>query len=169
MELVLKYKIKIYKMKKIYFLATIILLSSCGSITKLEKPADFEKSLVLETNHNSNYIKANEWMVNTFNDPKSIIQFSDKEAGIVKGKYVMYSGQVATKYTAAIQPYYSVITIRVKDNASKIEITPIGEFIVTNFMGSKVGFTPEMFLTDAKVLADNFEEHMKNKSANDNW
>ncbi|MCH3883264.1 MULTISPECIES: DUF4468 domain-containing protein [Tenacibaculum] len=156
-------------MKKIYFLATIILLTSCGSVTKLEKPADFQKSLILETNHNSNYIKANEWMVNTFNDPKSIIQFSDKDAGIVKGKYVMYSGQAATKYTAEVKPYFSIITIRVKDKASKIEISPISEFVITNFMGSKAGFTPEMFSLSAKSLAEKFEKHMKDKSANDNW
>ena len=156
-------------MKKFTFLIILISLVSCGSVTKLEKPSVFQNSIVIETTKKSNYIKANEWMVSTFNDPKSIIQFSDKEAGIVKGKYIMYSGQAGSKYTIAVQPYYAIITIRVKDKASKIEISPTGDFIVTNYMGSKIGFTPEMFISSAKVLADNFEKHMKGKSANDNW
>jgi hypothetical protein len=156
-------------MKKYYILVFTLVIFSCGSIIKLEKPNDFEKSIILDTKHNSNYIKANEWMVNTFNDPQSIIQFKDKEAGVVKGKYIMYAGQAATQYTLSIKPYYAIITIRVKDNASKIEISPADEFVVVDYMGKKVGFTPEMFINSATALSESFEIHMKNKSANDNW
>lgn len=159
-------------MKKITLLISIIFLTSCGALVKIEKPEkpkDFQKTVILKTKHNSNYIKANEWMVTTFNNPKSIIQFSDKQAGIVKGKYIMFSGQEATQYTTAVKSYYAIITIRVKDNASKIEISPVDEFVIMNYMGSKIGFTPEMFIASAKVLANNFEKHMKVDSANDNW
>ena len=156
-------------MKKNYLFVFVLILTSCGSIIKLDKPNDFHNSIVLNSNHNSNYIKANEWMVSTFNDPQSIIQFKDKEAGVVKGKYIMYSGQAGTQYTLSIKPYYAIITIRVKDNASKIEISPVDEFVVVDYMGKKVGFTPEMFTISAKALSESFETHMKNKSANDNW
>ena len=34
------------------------------------------------------YIKANSWFVDNFNDAESVIQFQDKEAGKLMGKYV---------------------------------------------------------------------------------
>ena len=75
-----------------------------------------------KSDKNYNFIKANEWMVQTFNNAKSVIQFKDKEAGIVKGKYVMKEGIISTgPYTQSTPTFFSVITIRVKDKASRIE------------------------------------------------
>jgi len=65
---------------------------------------------------NELYIKSNEWMVRNFNNAKSVIQFQDKEAGKIMGKYRMNSGP----------ELFSLISIIVKDNAVKIEIEPIG-------------------------------------------
>ncbi|WP_107822016.1 DUF4468 domain-containing protein [Mangrovibacterium marinum] len=36
------------------------------------------------------YVKANEWMVRSFNNAKSVIQFQDKEAGKIMGKYLLH-------------------------------------------------------------------------------
>jgi hypothetical protein len=64
-------------------------------------------------------------MVQTFGDAESVIQFTDKEAGVVKGKYIMKEGTIGTSpYSKSTQPYFSIITIRVKDQASRIEIVP---------------------------------------------
>ena len=56
-------------------------------------------------------------MAQSFNDAKSVIQFKDKEAGIVKGKYLMRVG------VGSEPSFYSVITIRVEDSVSRIEIS----------------------------------------------
>jgi hypothetical protein len=117
-------------MRKVFFLTAAVALStmfiSCLSIKKtLESPPTRMKKIENNSNKDSNFIKANEWMVETFNNAESVIQFTDKEAGIVKGKYIMKKGKVSTSaYVASTDPFYAVITIRVKDNASRIEIAP---------------------------------------------
>jgi hypothetical protein len=134
-------------MKKLLLLIVCVSsVLSCITATKipLESPppkiASFENGLSLS----ENYIKANEWMVETFNDPGSVIQFTDKESGIVKGKYVMLNDESNT--------FYAIITLRVKDNAYRIEIDPpSGMYSVTiyedsPFLDAKAvtgaGFTP---------------------------
>ena len=127
------------------------------------------KTIELKSKKNSNYIKANEWMVETFGNAESVIQFADKEGGIIKGKYMMYQGTTGSQYKPSTQSYFAMITLRVKDQAAKIEVKPINDFIVTNYMGSKIGFTPEMFKISAESLISNFTIKMQTKSENDNW
>ena len=148
---------------------TVIMLTSCGSVKTLPSPDSITKTIQVESDKNSNFVKANEWMVNTFGNAESVIQFTDKEAGIVKGKYVMSLGQVGGQYTPAVSSSYATITLRVRDNASRIEIEPTDSFIVTNYMGTKFGFTPDQFIAKANELITDFESHMNKKSANDNW
>lgn len=157
-------------MKKILFIALIILTTSCVSVkTVTYEGEQTTKTIELASGKNSNYIKANEWMVETFGNAESVIQFVDKEAGIIKGKYMMYQGQTGSQYTPSTQSYFAMITLRVKDNAAKIEVDPINKFTVTNYMGSKIGFTPEMFKISAENLISDFQINMQNKSENDNW
>jgi hypothetical protein len=109
-------------------------------------------------------------MVATFNNAESVIQFTDKEAGIVKGKYIMKKGIISTSaYVASTDPFYAVITIRVKDNAARIEIdAPAGMYSQTAD-GKEYGFTPETFKIDTDVLIADFEQTMISKSVNDDW
>jgi hypothetical protein len=158
-------------MKKLIFsiVCSIFLFSSCASYQTISAPETISKTIVVKSNHNSTFIKANEWMVQTFGNAESVIQFSDKEAGIVKGKYVMFKGVSATKYTAAQEAYFAMITLRVKDKGARIEVTPLADFKVLKMMGATSGFTPEMFTASANILIAEFEKHMNNKSANDSW
>jgi len=162
-------------MKKIYYTVAIILvsvtLSSCGlSRTAINSPDAKEKNITNTFDQNDNYIKANEWMVQTFNNAKSVIQFSDKEAGIVKGKYIMKTGTISTNaYAASIPDFSATITIRVKDNAARIEIlAPDGMFSQKAY-GVQYGFTAEMFNNSADALISDFEKNMKSESANKDW
>lgn len=156
-------------MKKLAVIIISLILVSCGSTQTFPAPETVTKTLQLKSDHNSNYIKANEWMVENFGDAESVIQFTDKDAGIVKGKYSMYSGQAQSAYTPAVGRYFSMITLRVKDNGAKIEVAPLGKFSVFTYMGVKHGYTPTQFIESANALVANFEEHMNKKSANDNW
>lgn len=146
-----------------------VLLFSCGTTKTLPSPDTISKTIIISSAHNSSYVKANEWMVNTFSNVESVIQFTDKEAGVIKGKYIMYGGQAATQYTAASRAYYAMITLRVKEGAARIEIAPTSGFVVVDYLGTKVGFTPEQFVISANTLLVDFENHMNKKSANDSW
>jgi hypothetical protein len=163
-------------MKKIYLAAVIFVtsltLNSCGSYkaVTLESPDVKVKNVTNTADKNSNYIKANEWMVETFNNATSVIQFSDKEGGIVKGKYVMKVGVVSSSpYAASTPDFYALITIRVKDSVSRIEVTPpTGMYSLISF-GVELGFTPKMFDESAEGLISKFETRMKSETANKNW
>jgi hypothetical protein len=162
-------------MKTVKRLSFLILLittfTSCvSSRTAITSPEAATKNVDTQSDKNSNFIKANEWMVQTFNNAKSVIQFKDKEAGIVKGKYVMKEGIISTSpYAQSIPTFFSVITIRVKDNASRIEIEAPSGMYSQKAMGVEYGFTEETFKTEANRLINEFEIYMKKASTNDSW
>ena len=101
-------------MKSIYLILLNFLLLSCATImVSVKKTGDI---IEVTGSKNELYLKSNEWMVRNFNNAKSVIQFSDKEAGKIMGKYRMNS-----------EPeLFSLISLIVKDNTVKIEIEPIG-------------------------------------------
>jgi len=165
-------------MKKNLYLFSIIfsvvlLFSSCiSSRKKIESPPVRVQNVTTQNDKNSNYIKANEWMVQSFGNTESVIQFTDIEAGIVKGKYIMKEGSTTTGLygvTTSSPSFYAIITIRVKDNASRIEILPpIGMYSQTA-NGIEFGFTPYVFNKSADELIASFKEIMVGKSKNNNW
>jgi hypothetical protein len=161
---------KSIKVSALFLVITVFM--SCVSMSKvtIPTPEPETKNVETESDKNSNFIKANEWMVQSFNDAKSVIQFKDKEAGIVKGKYLMKAGVVSTSpYVQSTPSFYSVITIRVKDNVARIEINAPSGMYSQKTMGIEYGFTKEFFLAKASTLINEFEVYMKKKSSNDNW
>ena len=158
--------------KSLLLLLSITIFISCGiaNVVAIPSPEPSTKNVETESNKNSNFIKANEWMVQNFNNAKSVIQFKDKEAGIVKGKYLMKAGVISTTPLVQGTPgLYSVITIRVKDSVSRIEINAPSGMYSYKQMGVEYGFTKESFQNKANVLIEGFEVFMKKESLNDNW
>lgn len=153
-------------MKKYLTLFIIaVLVTSCGVTKNLQAPTSIERIVELNESKDKLYIKANEWMVSSFKSAKSVIQFSDKEEGIITGKYLMKEGQAGSQYVAKVDDNYALITIRVKDNASKIEVSPIGLFYTNKPLGVELGFTPEMFNESANTLIDSFTTSIKQESS----
>ncbi len=81
-------------MKKL--LIVMILFSACyapKATTKKEvkkfSPVTFKVIDSVKGSQNQLYIKAYQWMANTFNSAKEVIQMQDKEAGKLIGKGVM--------------------------------------------------------------------------------
>ena len=111
---------------------------------------------VLEVSGTKNelFIKANEWMVRSFKDAKSVIQFQDKEAGKIMGKYLMHS------YSTTDTDVYSLITIEVKDNATKIDIEPIGKWFYDKSGMTIYSYSPEQAQSDIKSLLAGYETYM---------
>src|SRR5690625_5187989 len=103
------------RMKKLITLIfTVVLispfLSSCGTMMGA-KVDESERSIdeIVEApgmKKDALYIRANGWFVETFNSPESVIEFQDKEAGKIMGKYVYtYSEGV---YTYAVRQTISI-------------------------------------------------------------
>ena len=147
-------------------IALLALTASCGTSKFYSStPATVE---IVETifNANDNYIRANEWMVENFNNAESVIQFSDKENGIVKGKYYI------TKITPVGAGFYvpemattinALITVKVKDSAAKITIDGSSNKYST-YMGN--GYTPVQFDNQANALIMSFKNRMNEKMDN---
>jgi len=144
-----------------------ILLHSCVSIKYQTPPPQISANFENEIDKNANYVLANEWLVETFNNAESVIQFADKESGLVKGKYVLRAGYVSTSpYVASRDALYAIITIRLRDNACRIEIDPPSRGFYSQRIGTvEYGYTVLQFDEDARNLINNFQKRMNaNKS-----
>lgn len=167
-------------MKKVLLFA-IVLVSfvSCMSVkqTAVTIP-EIEKIIRTDLTKDKGYLKANEWAVTTFVNAESVIQFSDKEEGIVIGKYLLKSGYMSSTYnglTGVSSPYsikavYALIRVQSKDKAVKITITPNDFTVVTvnDGVGGKTNsYSREQAIIDVKALITGFENYMKGASKSD--
>ena len=112
---------------KLFIIACILLAVSCVP-TRVTPKDDFKKSTTLSDLNTPKldlYIKANDWMVDTFNSPESVIEFTDKESGTILGKYLAY-GAESTDYTVDTRTF-AKIDVRVKEDAAKIEISLLND------------------------------------------
>jgi hypothetical protein len=84
-------------MKRVLFYSVLTVLLSaflyaCGTMMGAKAPEEarrFEKVIDVPGFSKSDlYVKANAWFVETFNSAESVIEFQDKEAGKIMGKYV---------------------------------------------------------------------------------
>ena len=105
-------------MKKIIFLLSIFILSSC-SITMIQTSNQLDERHP-NLSKDQIFVEANLWMIDIFNDAESVIQYSDKEAGVLKGRYVWFY-QAPAQYTPEYK-FTSTITLYIKDK--NIFVTP---------------------------------------------
>ena len=145
-------------------LVTIFTLSSCAIITVPEKPVTKTVEIPGKSKDQL-YVDANNWMVSTFNNAESVIQFSDKEAGQITGKYMLSLVTAGTQYGPA-RYAYAIINVKVKDGASKITVTP------QEFSYAKgniyTAYSQEKMDVDINNLITDFEKGMKTE-ADENW
>lgn len=78
-------------MKKLLMVLAIALLviTGCASTEDIENAVS-EMSVVIEAEGKSAdelFVLANSWAVDTFNSAEAVIEFSDKESGIIKGTF----------------------------------------------------------------------------------
>ena len=126
-------------MKKYLLFISLIALSmlfiSCLTSGTLAQEEDLSMQVVVDVEGLSTdeiYIQANEWFVENFNNAESVIQFSDKEAGIIKGKYSQ-SDVSDGAYTYRIT---SIITFEVKQNRYRATINNPYYKVVNSIFGN---------------------------------
>lgn len=99
------------------FAIIIIMILLLGCATMMGVKADpemrtFEKIIEIQgTTKNDLYVKANSWFVDTFNSAESVIEYQDKEAGKIMGKYILF-------YKEGIYSYMvrQIISVDIKNN-----------------------------------------------------
>ena len=111
---------KISKLILITFL--IVGIQSCAIVT-YEGTPEVKVVQVEKENQNQLFVKANNWMVERFNNAESVIQFSDKESGTISGKYLLGTVTNPNEYGPGSKAW-AMIKVQVKDNAARITITP---------------------------------------------
>jgi hypothetical protein len=115
-------------MKSLILLFGIVLTISCAptqpvTLIPLEKGVEID---VVGTKDEL-WVEANLHLVDVMNNPNYVIEFSDKEAGVIKGKYLIDSpinlyGMVTTGGT------YATFMIKATDNHLSITITDDGAY-----------------------------------------
>jgi len=75
-----------------------LLLTNCVT-SKVYIPVVLTEIINVPGTKDENYIKANLWLVDVFISAKSVIQFSDKDAGVIKGKYVLNYNELPATFT----------------------------------------------------------------------
>ena len=152
-------------MKKLFLLSISFLLLNCGLTPSLMQSNPIEKVFKLEGQNKSDlYVKANQWMVNSFNNAKSVIQFSDKESGTITGKYMLGKLTASDRFNPGTEAY-AIVNIQVKDGASKVTITPES---FKYYKGNPYSlYSEEKAIKDINALFDSFEKYMNTKNNND--
>lgn len=151
-------------MKKIFFAIPIIVLflASCSTIVTESIPVS-KVVKIPDTGKDELYIRANNWMVQTFNNAESVIQFSDKEAGTLSGRYLL--GRVMHQDVRPNDFAFAVIKIDTKEEAARITITPESfSYIQGN---AYTLYTQEDMQRDVADLITRFETAML--KAEDDW
>lgn len=165
----------------LYFALFIFSISSCT----ISKPivVSFDEPLT-STFENLNgtkdelFIKANSWATSTFKDAKSVIDFNDKESGVIIGKYLLSQatlsgttyfgyGITSTNTGAGTKDIFAKIEIRVKDNRCFISVHPLGEwkYQVTEYSGKQpdlhFGINKEQGIEKVNAVIASFESAMR--------
>lgn len=146
-------------------IATILLtFQGCAIITTESNPVT--KIVQVENaEQNQLFVRANNWMVEAFNNAESVIQFTDKESGTITGKYLLGTVTAASQYGPANR-VFALIKIQVKDGASKITITP--EAFKYAKGNPYTLYTNEKAKIDVNNLIRSFEDSIVKKEDN-NW
>jgi hypothetical protein len=138
------------------------LLSSCAATqyasTSFSEP--IVKTYDVNGTKDELFLKSNLWMVATFKDAKSVIQYSDKTEGIITGKYLLHF--YVNPYSNSEDSKYAIIEIRTKDGKVRISVNPDNWNYMTLDMynrpvkGSDWNYTKKMAITDIDALCESF-------------
>jgi len=150
-------------MKNIFLITlSVVLLTSCTATQYAY--TDFNEPIIrtYEVNGNKDelFLKSNLWMISVFKDAKSVIQYSDKNEGILAGKYLLH--YYVNPYSHNDDSKYAVIEIRIKDNKAHISVTPdnwkYSTFDIYNrpVKGTEWNYNKEMALADIEALCESF-------------
>lgn len=150
-------------MKRITIISfTLLLFISCGTSQKsLVHINPIIKSFEINGDKNDLYVRANNWMVETFKSAKSVIQFTDKESGTVSGRYLFKESMQVQGFVNTPYDIYAIIKLQVKDNAARITVSPEDFVEIKGLTYQQYRFTRENAVDMGNKLTQSFETYMK--------
>lgn len=152
--------------KNLFFISVLFLFIGCGTVKMIQIDKPVIKTYTdLTDNQDDLFVKANDWMISMFKDASSVIQFNDKQEGVLIGKYLM-SGTLNTSISrygnvSADSRVYAKIDIRVRDGRARISIEPIGSWKYDDSGLTIYNYSKENFYQDMDKLFLSFENAIK--------
>lgn len=153
----------------------LAVLNSCSSMVGSYQPVQVSveptsKTFEVDGSKDELYVKANKWMVTAFNNAKSVIQFSDKEAGVVTGKYLIGQTSTSAGYYQQQSDIFALITVEVKDGATKITLSPQDygyvEVEKAGLSGAySVGLSEDELINKVNGVIDSYQAYLNNKDS----
>lgn len=110
------------------------------------------------------YLKANSWMIETFNNAESVVQHNDKEQGVIIGKYLLHGSSASGLYGNVDNRIYATIDIRLKDNKARIEIKPQGSWQYDESGMSVFSYSKQDAIADMNHLAESLHQSLLKKA-----
>ena len=109
-------------------LFSTVMLSGCASLFGAKAPEEqrlYEQIGEFDGQSKDDlFVKVNAWFVDQFNDPESVIQYSDKDAGKVMGKYVFTYSEGLYEYavlqTMSVDVQEGRIRLQIRDPQYKV-------------------------------------------------
>lgn len=136
--------------KAIIALLSLILLVTLASCATYGTVDDIHsEKLVVEAPGNSAedlYVKAASWMVDSFNSSDSVIEYEDKEAGIIKGKFRI----VDSRYDFEMS-----VTVETRPERARLSIIPTG--IYGNYNEYLVQSSIDEYNAECLLLLESFK------------
>jgi hypothetical protein len=86
---------------------------------------EYSTEINVDKSKDSLFVECNLWVINNFNSAKSVIQYSDKEYGVIAGKYIVTSSE----YTQL----QAIFTIYMNNNHAKLIIKPYGDTYYSDY------------------------------------
>lgn len=143
------------------FCVVLLCFVSCASLgPDVSGPVEYNEVINVNGMSATNiYIKANMWFVDAFKNADSVIQFSDKESGTIKGKYV--SDMTISSYQQFLTT--TTITVEVRDGRCRISFTDpsFKEYLVNGYGIRMGGFNGGDKPVKAQRMADNLLSEWK--------
>ena len=163
--------------KLILFFLSLFLLTSCYVWQYANITEPIVKVYDVNGTKDALFLKANLWMVSTFNSAKSVIQYSDKVEGVFAGKYLLhdvpavapgYNILVGRTYGSPEVTLYATIEITIKDNKARISVLPENWRYSDSKdnKGQPMDYTKEKALADIDALCESFNKGLQAKSTN---
>jgi len=145
------------------FVILTIFLTSCYTYKLASIDQPFVKVYAnLPGNKTELYIKANDWMIKKFNNALSVIQFSDKDEGVIIGKYLMHGSGKVNEVPNVELNTFAKIYIALKDNKAMIKIEPMSSwnYDPSSFINS---YSKDKCLADMEALCSDLNNYLNIK------
>ena len=152
--------------KNVFLISMFFLFTACGTVKTVQIDEPVIKVYAdLTDSQDELFVKANDWMIGMFVDASSVIQFSDKEEGVLIGKYLM-NGETRTSNSifgsASVDTrVYAKIDIRVRDNGARISIEPLSPWKYDDSGLTIYDYSKEKFYEDMDRIMLSFHNAIK--------